>query len=242
MQRLDFGLEFVKVDEKTGSLPVVIVAAGNSSRMQGIDKQFMEICGIPVLARTLRAFENCPLISEITVVTREDKIADIKKLGESYAVGKLKNIVGGSSSREGSVKNGVELYLGVCDKVLVHDGARPFVTNEIITRVAEQLAIYNSVACAVKINDTVKRIDGDGVVIQTIDREGLVSIQTPQGVDVKLFLEATKNADISVFTDDTSVMEYMGEKTKIVEGDPNNIKITTPEDAVKAEGIIRKEW
>ena len=138
MQRLDFGLEFVKVDEKTGSLPVVIVAAGNSSRMQGIDKQFMEICGIPVLARTLRAFENCPLISEITVVTREDKIADIKKLGESYAVGKLKNIVVGSSSREGSVKNGVELYLGVCDKVLVHDGARPFVTNEIITRVEEE--------------------------------------------------------------------------------------------------------
>ena len=182
------------------------------------------------------------LFASLPVTDREDKIAVIKKLGESYAVGKLKNIVVGSSSREGSVKNGVELYLGVCDKVLVHDGARPFVTNEIITRVAEQLARYNSVACAVKINDTVKRIDGDGVVIQTIDREGLVSIQTPQGVDVKLFLEATKNADMSVFTDDTSVMEYMGEKTKIVEGDPNNIKITTPEDAVKAEGIIRKEW
>ncbi|MBO5852465.1 MAG: 2-C-methyl-D-erythritol 4-phosphate cytidylyltransferase [Clostridia bacterium] len=242
MQRLKFGLEFFTTEEKTGVMPVVIVAAGSSSRMAGVDKQMLELCGVPVIVRTLRAFENCPLISEITVVTREDRVADINKMAQQYAVSKLKNVIVGGSCRAESVKKGVELYLGVFDKVLVHDGARPLVTNEVITAVAEALNEYNSVTCAVKINDTVKRINDDNVATETLNREGLVSVQTPQGVDVMLFLKALENADMNIFTDDTSVMEYIGEKTKIVDGNPDNIKITTPEDIKKAEGIIRKEW
>ena len=241
MPKLEFSLEFDKLDEKTGSLPVIIVAAGSSSRMQGADKQMLEICGTPVIARTLRAFENCPVISEITVVTKEEKIAQIKKLGERYAVGKLKNIVVGGSCRAESVKNGIELYRDCCEKVLVHDGARPFVSSDVIMRVAEALENYNSVTCAVKINDTVKRVDGGDIVTETVNRDGLVSIQTPQGVNVSLFLKACSEADMTGFTDDTSVMESLGEKTKVVEGDDDNIKITTPRDVLKAEGIIRKD-
>ncbi len=242
MPKLKFSLEFNKVDENTGNLPVIIVAAGSSSRMQGSDKQMLELCGTPVIVRTLRAFENCSAISEITVVTKEEKVADIKKLGERYAVSKLKNIIVGGSCRAESVKNGVELYKGVCKKVLVHDGARPLVSNDVILRVAAALENHNSVTCAVKINDTVKRINDDGIATETVNREGLVSIQTPQGVNVELFLSTLQNADMSLFTDDTSVMEYAGEKTKVVEGDPDNFKITTPADILKAEGVIRKEW
>lgn len=242
MQGLEFKLEFEKIENKCQSLPVIIVAAGSSSRMQGTDKQMVELGGIPVIARTLRAFENSAYVSEITVVTREEKIADIKKIGERYAVGKLKNVIVGGSCRAESVMKGVSLYKGVCDKVLIHDGARPLVTDTVIGRVVNALIEYNSVTCAVKINDTVKRIDQNSMVTETVNREGLVSIQTPQGVGVSGFLDACSKGDLTLFTDDTSVMEFIGEKTKIVEGDPDNIKITTPEDIVKAQGIIRKEW
>ena len=172
MPKLEFSLEFDKLQEKTGSLPVVIVAAGSSSRMQGSDKQLLEVCGNPVIVRTLRAFENCPVISEITVVTKLEKIAEIKKLGERYAVSKLKNVVVGGSCRAESVKNGVQLYSGVCEKVLVHDGARPLVTNNIILRVAEALEKHNSVTCAVRVNDTVKRVDANGIATETVKRDG----------------------------------------------------------------------
>lgn len=242
MQKLKFSLEFEKNEEQKGSIPVIIVAAGSSSRMQGTDKQMLEVCGTPVIVRTLRAFENCPTISEITVVTREEKIADIRKLADRYAVGKLKNIVVGGASRAESVKSGVELYKGVCSKVLVHDGARPLVTNKVIANVIQALTDYNSVTCAVRVNDTVKRVNEQGVATETVNREGLVLIQTPQGVNVDMFLNTLVGADMSIFTDDTSVMEYAGEKTKIVEGDPDNIKITTPADVARAESIIRKEW
>lgn len=242
MQGLEFQLEFEKVENAYKSIPVIIVAAGSSTRMKGTDKQMTELGGIPVIVRTLRAFENSAYISEITVVTREEKIADIKKLAERYAVGKLKNIIAGGSCRAESVMKGVSLYSGVCDKVLVHDGARPLVTDAIIGRVVKALDKFNSVTCAVKINDTVKRTDENGIVTETVNREGLVSIQTPQGVSVSLFLEAAEKGALTLFTDDTSVMESIGEKTKIVEGDPDNIKITTPEDIIKAQGIIRKEW
>ena len=242
MQKTKFSLEFEKREEHKGNLPVIIVAAGSSSRMQGTDKQMLEVGGTPVIVRTLRAFENCPVISEITVVTKQEKVADIKKLAERYAVGKLKNVVVGGSCRAESVKNGVSLYKGVSDKVLVHDGARPLVTDAVINRVAKALEEYNSVTCAVKVNDTVKRVNEEGIATETVNRDGLVLIQTPQGVNTNIFLNALDGADMSIFTDDTSVMEYVGEKTKIVEGDPDNIKITTPADVIKAEGIIRKEW
>ena len=242
MQKLDFALEFEKVNSNTNGIPVIIVAAGSSSRMKGTDKQMAELCGIPVIVRTLRAFENCAEISEITVVTRKEKIADISNLGRRYAVGKLKNVIEGGACRAESVMKGVMLYKDVAPKVLVHDGARPLVSNTVISNVVAALKDYNSVTCAVKINDTVKRVNEKGIATEMVSREGLVSIQTPQGVAVNKFLMATQNADLTAFTDDTSVMESVGEQTKIVEGSTDNIKITTPEDMARAELILRKEW
>ena len=243
MQKLDYKLEFEKVQEKTGIYPVIIVEAGSSSRMKGIDKQFADLGGIPVLARTMRAFENCSAISEITIVTREEKIPDIKRLAERYAVGKLKNVLPGGNCREESVKNAMLLYKDKEEKILVHDGARPLVSDRIITDVVNELKTFDSVSCAVMAKDTIKSIDDKGVVTRTLNREELVCVQTPQGVNVNAFLKVCEEVtDLSIFTDDTSVMEYAGFKTKTTKGDYNNIKITTPEDIEVAEMLIRKEW
>ena len=243
MPKTDFALQFKKTTPDKDGLPVIIVAAGSSSRMQGIDKLFAPIGGIPVIAITLRAFENSPLVSEITVVTRKDKQSDISLIAEKYAIGKLKQIVEGGSCREESVKNGVCLYKGREDKVLVHDAARPFITGKVIENVVLALRTSDSVTCAVTVKDTVKTVDENGVVVSTLDRSHLAAVQTPQGVSVAKFLEIAESAeDLAIFTDDTAVMESAGIQTQIVEGDYNNIKLTTPEDMVVAEALVEKEW
>ena len=239
----ELAFRFEEIKQEKGWLPVVIVAAGSSSRMKGTDKQFSLLGGIPVLVRTLRAFENSSVIGEITVVTRSEKIADIKKLGERYAVSKLKNVIEGGSSRAESVRNGIALYKGKSEKILVHDGARPLVTEQIIRDVATALQTYDSVTCAVKVKDTIKEVNAQSLSVNTPDRSALVAVQTPQGVNVDIFLKTTENADMSSFTDDTSVMEFAGVSTFIVEGDYKNIKITTPEDIDVAEALAgQKEW
>ncbi len=242
MQKLEFSLEYQKIEEETGSIPVVIVAAGSSTRMKGTDKRFVPLVGVPVLARTMAAFQNCSAISEIAVVTSEDKIADVKKLAATYAIDKLSFVAVGGSSREESVKNGLLLFKGNYKKALVHDSARPIVTKEVIERVAEALGEFNSVTCAVPIKDTVKKVDKNGLVTETPNRTELVSVQTPQGVSIEKFLSVAEDFDLSLFTDDTSVMEAVGEKTKTVEGDYRNIKITTPEDIDIAAKLIEKEF
>lgn len=242
MPKLEYKIEFQRVEEQVKGLPVIIVAAGSSSRMKGTDKQFALLGGIPVIAKTLFAFEKSPFITEITVVTRNEKIADISKLASKYAISKLKNVIEGGTSREESVKNGILLYKGVAEKVLVHDGARPLVSAKTIENVVLGLDTYDSVTCAVKVKDTIKKINQNAVVVETLTRDELVSVQTPQGVSVEKFLSAASTSELSKFTDDTSVMESLGEKTKIVEGNIENIKITTPEDILVAEAYIGKEW
>lgn len=244
MQKTEFALKFETLNNQNdGACPVIIVAAGSSSRMQGTDKQFSLLGGIPVLARTLCAFENSSVISEITVVTRAEKIADIEKLAERYGVKKLKTVIEGGATRADSVRNGIALYKDKANKILVHDGARPLVSDEVIRRVATALKDRDSVTCGVRPKDTIKVINEQSVSVSTPDRASLIAVQTPQGVNVDLFLKITENADMTKFTDDTSVMESAGIETLIVEGDYKNIKITTPEDLDIAEVFAcQKEW
>lgn len=242
MQRLDFRLEFEKLAVKKDGFVVLVMAAGSSSRMKGTDKMFAPLGGIPVIARTLRAFENCDLIKEITVITRTEKITEIREIAEKYAISKFGAAIEGGDCREASVRNGLLSYQGREEKILIHDGARPFVSDKIIRDVAEALKTHDSVTCAVKCKDTLKEIGEDGFAVRTPDRENLVSVQTPQGININGFLKATKKTDLSRFTDDTSVMESAGYRTRIVEGDYNNIKITTPEDFTTGEAILSKEW
>lgn len=242
MKELKFKLEYEPADQRSSTAyPAVIVAAGNSARMKGHDKQFLQLLGIPVLARTLCVFENDPVITTIVVVARKDRTVDVSRLAEKYGISKLSCVVEGGDSREESVKNGLLALGETYQKAIIHDGARPLVTSALIHNVAEALSDFDSATCAVKLKDTVKEIGEDGVVLFTPDREKLVCLQTPQGVSIPHFLRAGESLDLAGFTDDTSVLEAVGLKTKIVEGDYKNIKVTTPEDIPLAQVYLSEE-
>ena len=218
------------------AVPVVVVAAGSSQRMGGIDKQLTLLNSVPVIIRTLKAFENSPYISKIIVVTKQESILPIQQLCEKYMITKISDIVLGGKDRHESVLNGLELLSCDEDKVLVHDGARPLVSSEIIKGSVLALEEADCIVCAIKVNDTVKKADGKGCVEKTVDRTDLYCAQTPQGFNVGLYKKASAAAgDKSVFTDDASVMESAGYTVKIVGGSPYNIKITTRQDIKLAE-------
>ena len=218
------------------AVPVIVVAAGSSQRMNGIDKQLVPLKAVPVIVRTLKAFENSSFISKIIVVTRSESILSIEQLCEKYMISKLSSVVSGGQDRHESVLKGLE-RLDVADsKVLVHDGARPLVTSEMIKNCVLALEGSDCAICAVKINDTVKKAEESGFITATVDRQGLYYAQTPQGFDVALYKKASAAAqNRNIFTDDASVMESAGHKVKIIEGSPYNIKITTPQDIKLAE-------
>lgn len=220
-------------------LPVIIVAAGSSSRMGGQNKQFLELGGIPVIARTLLAFENSDVIKNIILVVRAEDVFSLQMLAEKYGISKLSDIVCGAGSRQESVLKGFARLSKEETAVLIHDGARPLVTKEIISSVSAALENHSAVTCAVKVKDTIKEIDKDGKVTKTLNRENLVAVQTPQGVNAEDYLAAIeKLGDIKTFTDDTSIMEAAGYDVFTVEGSYKNIKITTPEDIPAAESFL----
>jgi 2-C-methyl-D-erythritol 4-phosphate cytidylyltransferase len=195
--------------------------------------------GIPVIARTLLAFERSTAIKNIVLVTRECDILPLQQLAQKYMISKVTDIIVGGNCREESVKNGINRLDKDTDYVLIHDGARPLVTTRVIDAVAQAAKEKKCVSCAVPVKDTIKVVKG-GVVEQTLDRSQLVSIQTPQGFEYNLFCECINGVDnLDSYTDDCAVVEACGYSVSIVEGDYNNIKITTPEDIAVAEGILR---
>ena len=222
------------------SLPAIIVAAGSSTRMGGINKQFIELLGVPVIMRSLLAFQNSDAVEKIILVTREEDISALQLLCEKYEISKLSDIVAGGENRHISVMNGLARLSADDDRVLIHDGARPLVEDVTICAVAEALTKYDAVTCAVKVKDTIKKVSPDGKIEKTLDRSSLVAVQTPQGVKVKKYLDAVNKAeDAAAFTDDPSVMESVGYTAYIVEGSYKNIKITTPEDIALAEIYLK---
>ena len=221
------------------ALPVIIVAAGNSTRM-GEDKQFMTVSGVPVIAKTLMAFERSPYISRIILVTKQESIQKMQLIAEKYYISKLTDIIKGGESRGQSVACGIERLTEKEKKALVSDGARMFVTPRIIASCAEALKEHDGCLCAIKVQDTVKSVEGEKVKT-TVDRSGLYLAQTPQGITVSIYKKAMASADISEFTDDASVLESQGADVVIVPGDRRNIKITTPEDLKLAQLLAREE-
>lgn len=242
MNKTEIKLQYNVLESNETAIPVIVVAAGASTRMQGINKQFMPILGVPVIARTLMTFNSCADISKIIVVTSRDCMLDMQLVCEKYMINKLCDIVEGGSNRHESVMCGIA-RLDINDtKVLIHDGARPFVANETISEVVSALNCYDAALCVNKINDTVKMVSADGIVLSTVDRSMLYAAQTPQGVDVKKYKDACENiADVDLFTDDASIMEAAGYKVKAVVGSSKNIKITTPDDIAIAESLVKGE-
>ena len=217
----------------------VIVAAGNASRMGGIDKVMAELGGEPMIVRTVRTFQNSEAIREIVIVTRPDLIDKIKGLCADFD--KVRAVVAGGADRAESVGNGLNALSCKVRLAAVHDGARPLVTQEVIDRTVRAAHSYAATAPGVPVKDTVKIVQG-GIVKETPDRSTLQAIQTPQVFDCDLLKGALKKAkdDKAIITDDCSAVERIGMGVRIVEGDERNIKVTTPMD-LKIAALLLEE-
>lgn len=220
----------------------VIAAGGSGTRMGGnVPKQFVRIGGIPIIVRTLLKFETCSDIDEIIVVVRDCDIETVKILLNEYKITKLTRIVKGGATRQASVLNGINAASGRF--VFIHDAARPFVTPEQISEVVNETHRFGAAALGVPIKDTLKIVKKDGMISETVDRENKYSIQTPQGFEIEMIRAAHREAErkgVSV-TDDCALAELSGASVKVVEGSSLNIKLTTPEDIILAEGILNSE-
>ena len=218
----------------------VIVAAGNASRMGGIDKVMAPLDGEPMIVKTVRAFQECAAIREIVVVTRPDLMQTVMGLCRPFE--KVQIVVAGGADRAESVNNGLNALSEKVKLVAVHDGARPLVTWELIDRVVRAAHTYGAAAPGVAVKDTTKIVLG-GMVSSTPDRSTLRAIQTPQVFDFDLLRGGLKKAkdDGAQITDDCSAVERLGMKVRIVEGDERNIKVTTPMDLKIAQMLLEEE-
>jgi len=220
---------------------VVIAAAGNSERMDGEDKLFLEICGKPVLAHSLTAFQSCEYINEIIIVTREEKINTVGDICRRYDIDKAVMIMSGGPTRLESVMNGVLAVSSKAPLIAIHDGARPCIDIPVIERAVKTAAVYHAAAPAVSAGSTMKRAK-ESIVIQTIEREDLYEIQTPQVFTSEIIKAALTNAiDKSLdVTDDCMAVEMIGGTVRLTSGSRRNIKITTNDDIIIAEAILGK--
>ena len=219
----------------------LVAAAGSSSRMGGVNKLLQPLDGIPVQARTLTALQMARRIDEIVVAAREEDFLEISQLCRTYGITKCTKVIRGGESRAHSVLlAALEAGEGM-ELLAVQDGARPLVTPELIDAVAEAAARTGAAAPAVAVKDTIKSVREDGTVAETLDRSVLRAVQTPQifeGSLLKAALQAAVEGDIPV-TDDCSTVERLGKRVYLVDGDEENLKITTPVDLILAEAILR---
>ena len=217
----------------------VIVAAGNSQRM-GSDKIMMKLGAMPVLARTILAFENCEYVDEIIIVTKTEKLQEIADLCHKNGLRKVKQVVSGGATRMESALAGVSAARHEARLIAIHDGARPLVSQALISRTIFAARDYRAAVPAIASTDTLKTVDEKGFIAGTVDRATTVRVQTPQVFDADLIKGALTKAveEKLTLTDDCSAMEMMGIKTFVVDGDAENIKITTPEDLVTARAIV----
>ena len=218
----------------------LVAAAGSSSRMGGVNKLLQPLDGIPVLARTLTALQQAQRVDEIIVAAREEDFLEISQLCRTYGITKCAKVVRGGESRAHSVLLAALEAGEDAELLAVQDGARPLVTPELIDAVAEQAAQRGAAAPAVPVKDTIKAVRPDGTVAETLDRSALRAVQTPQIFQrdlLKAALQAAIEGNIPV-TDDCAAVERMGKRVYLVEGDEENLKITTPVDLILAEAIL----
>ena len=221
---------------------VVIVAAGTGSRMNmGINKQFIKLEGKEIIAYTIEKFYNNSNIEDIVVVVKEDEFEFFKEeILDKYNFKNIKIAYGGKE-RQDSVYNGLKLLDEKCDVVLIHDGARPFVSDKIIDKSIEEAKEHKAIVVGVPVKDTIKVIDNDKNIVDTPNRSVLWAVQTPQTFDYNILIHAYKDAFKNGFygTDDAMLVERIGYKVKMLEGSYNNIKITTQEDLNVGSQILR---
>ena len=210
------------------NVSAVIVSAGNSERMRGCNKQLLEINGHTVIGMSMRAFEECEDIAEI-----------IREIAESENITKLKAFAKGGNSRQESVANGIKEVSYETELIAIHDGARPLVTQKIISETIKNASVFGGSAPAVPVKDTIKTVS-DNLVTDTPPRQFLYAVQTPQVFKKEVYyngLEFVQKYNIDC-TDDCQIVEAVGGKIYITDGDYTNIKITTPEDIEIAKILV----
>lgn len=225
----------------TKNVTAIITAAGKGTRMQSdINKQYIELAGVPVLARTVSVFQQCAGIDDIIIVVNEEDINFCRKsIVQQYGFSKVKSLVSGGTERQNSVYKGLCAVGEDCGIVLIHDGARPFVSEKNIADCISGARNFGACGIGVKLKDTVKISDPEGFVADTPDRSRLWSIQTPQGFEFSLIKKAHDMAVQNNYlgTDDMVLVEMQGIPVKIIEGNYRNIKITTQEDLIIGEAF-----
>lgn len=227
--------------KRPSHVTAVIVAAGTASRMHGTDKILTPLAGEPVLTRTIRVFENHPLIDEIILVVRADQKETVGAMVEAQGFSKIRGITVGGDTRAASVMAGLDLAAPETTHAAIHDGARPLVTEAVVTQAVETALRTGAAAPAIPVKDTIKVADR-GVVTATPNRSALYAVQTPQVFDFDLLRGALHQAQSegAAVTDDCSAVEGLGMKVHLTEGDEENIKVTTPLDLVVAEAILQR--
>ncbi len=227
----------------------IIMAAGSGTRMKSeTKKQFMEINGMPIVAYSIKAFQDNDNIDSIVVVVPSGSIDDTLAMCIRLGFFKVKSIAEGSDKRFKSVYNGLLSVPEGTDYVLIHDGVRPMIDQALIDRCCRYVVMTRACVAAVPVTDTIKRANSQGFAAETLDRSTLWSIQTPQSFSYPLLLDAYKSLNKTIedygtdegkITDDAVIVENMTDcHVRIIEGDPKNIKITTPNDLIVAKAYL----
>ena len=238
-----FGIKkLFSTDEEPPVVTAVIVAAGSGTRMGGkVKKQFLSLFGRPVLAHTIEAVEKCSLVNTIIIVTNEDDILTVKDIISSAGCEKVSSIV------TGGAKRAISVYKGLCEVpenteiVLIHDGVRPVVPEALIENVIMDAREHGAAALGVKIKDTIKTVDKNGFISETLDREAMVAIQTPQCFKYDIIKKAYESFPENA-TDDCMLVEKLGVRVKVTEGSYSNIKLTTKEDMAILSALIELNY
>jgi len=220
----------------------VIPAAGAGVRMGGKrPKQFLELGGMPVVARTLGVFQSCPAVDFIVLVVPGPEVDACAGLVEAYGLGKVRKVVPGGARRQDSVRLGLEACAGDCEFVLIHDGVRPLLTADLVERCVRGAFEHGAVIAALPAKETVKEADSEGVVVRTPDRRSLWLVQTPQAFKTREILGAHRRAleeGWDEMTDDALLLERIGVRVRVIPGEEDNIKVTTPNDLEIARHLL----
>ena len=223
------------------NVSAIIVCAGNSTRMGGVNKILLPLGERLVIGVTMQALQACESVKEIVIVARESDIDAIKAEAEAAGITKLAQCTTGGNTRQESVINGIKKISKDSEFVAVHDGARPLVKPEHIEKAIKDASVFGGATLGVPVKDTIKNVD-DGIITDTPPRKFLYITQTPQVFKRNLYFEGI---DFALehgldFTDDCQLVEAIGGKVAMTTGDYSNIKITTPEDIAIAEVLLRQ--
>lgn len=209
----------------------IVVAAGSSQRMGGVDKLTADLAGAPLVLWSLRAMEASQTVDSVILVVQPGRLAEFAALTAGAGLTKLRQVVAGGETRTDSVRAGMAALSRGCRLVAIHDAARPLVTPQLIDAAVRAAARDGAAAPGLPVKDTIHRTEGD-VAAEALDRAALTAIQTPQCFDRDLFAGALRKAvrDGLTLTDDCAAMEHLGMRVRVTPGDERNLKVTTPLD------------